>query len=577
MRRLIVIGILSLMLLATALSFVPSERTVRALSQEIDDTNVFIGLGIGKFGSLACNPANWNLGHVPVAGEDVLFDERSGMCKWDIDVRVHDFTVLSNFTGRSGDSVITILRSHFHISGNFTLLAGSFNLVGYIDDNVVIEGWTRIAGNNSRLISAIGSNYGNSFYFNGSVNIEWRNIGLLSFSHSNVVCNSTFDVDGTVIPLDFISHNVMVVWDDYTYFDFKKDVTFDGIHRVYAGGGHAHENITFRNITDYLLIDNRIPGTGFTFAKRPLFIDITKCSTCGDTPNFNIEYEGELGLGIWDGWMTDFINVLNINGHGTVNQSYNVQYGSMTLVPIGLLNINNGTYRVNGSYFLDVVNGITGNPGVIGVNATFHGGSGWIYADYLNIYDSGVFYLNESRLNVRNIMNSGVLFAQNGNITTSNFDTSTGIFLAGNSTLVLNSTGTLGTDGTIAGGLNDLVIMPNVTVTLLSDVYVKGRYSNLGGTVVEGAYHLYQMNQSGEAARTASAGSAVSHTNPHLGSGGHCWAHPHPIRRTGTSVILWMARTSSLTPGLEPANGTFLVGNSTLILNSVGVQKTDGT
>ena len=524
MRGLIVLGILSLILLATASSLSTSDVPIGILTLEFDNSNVFIGPGIGKFGSLASDPENWNLGHVPIQGEDVLFDGRSGKCYWNIDVWIHDFTVLPNFTGGAGNAAIFIRNSHFHISGNFTLLASSFNFIGYLDDNVVIEGWTHIAGNNSNFISTIYSNYGNTFYFNGSVDIEWHNFGLIQFTNSIVVCNSTFRIDGTTMPLDFISYDVMVFWDDDTYFEFKKDATFDGIHNILAGGGYAHENITFRNITDYLLIDNNIPGTGFTFAQRPQFVNITKCSTCGYTPNFNIEYEGELGFAMWEGWMTDFINVLNINGHGTVYQSYDIQYGSLTLFPVGLLNINNGTYQVNGSYYLDVVNGMTGNPGVIGVNATFQGGSGWIYADFLNIYDGGQFYLNESSLNVRNVMNLGMFLAQNGSITTSSFDTSAGTFIAGDSTVVLNSSGTLGTDGTIAGGLNNLVIMPNVTVNLISDVYVTGSYSNLGGIVIEDGHHIYQTNESADTSRTASNWSAIDRTNAFIGSAGRLGA-----------------------------------------------------
>jgi hypothetical protein len=70
------------------------------------------------------------------------------------------------------------------------------------------------------------------------------------------------------------------------------------------------------------------------------------------------------------------------------------------------------------------------------------------------------------------------------------FDSSNGSFDAGDTTIIMNGTGTLKTDGTLAGGLNNLTIGSSSVITLLSDVYT-GNFTNLGGILNANGFHLF--------------------------------------------------------------------------------------
>ncbi len=524
LKRSLIVMIILTMLAIPSIPLHDQEASVPAHIMTAGDTNAFIGPGAPRDGSPASDPANWYLGHVPVAGENVLFDARAGYCEWDIDVTVNDFTVLANFTG-GGRPIITVYNSQLRIGGNLTLFSGTLKFSGYMNDNNFVSGWTDISGNNTAIDARfVNANYGNAFYFNGPFSVEWRNIGFIGFEASYVVFNSTFNVNGTTMPRDFVIYNSEVDWGSLTYVDFKGDARINGTHALILSAGHAHEDFTCVNVSDYLLLYNPDPNLGFTFSKRPVFENISKCSTCGYPINLNIEYSGAIGLndakgssrylfGYWynftgfnstifDGYVSDFISNLTIGSHGTIYQTSGLQIGSASLADPSIMNIVNGSYQINGSQFLFISPAFgtalgDDHIGTLNVYSTFSLGSGVLTTDRVNL-------------------KGGTFYGQSGTIQVNNFDSSNGTFMAGNSNLLLSHTinysfasayyysptpylpfendnppGTLKTDGTRAGGFYDLCIEKDANVTLLSDVYVNHRYVNLGGTIQLNGFHLY--------------------------------------------------------------------------------------
>ena len=516
------------MLLAPVLSFSNLEAPAPAHIMVAGDINAFIGTGVGALGSLASTDSNWYLGHVPLDGENVLFDSRGGRCEWDIDVRVNDFTVLSNFTGGTAAAEIVVYRRYLEIGGNLTLNSGEITFRSYITHNIIVNGWTEISGNNTGIDAR--TSYiafpGDTFYFNGSVSVEWRNIGFMYFKGCDVVFNSTFSMNGTTMPYDGVTYGSEIISTDSVFLDFKGNVRINGSHDLLLGGAYFHENVTFVNISDYLLIDNPSPYPGITFAQRPIFANISKCSTCEYPPNITVMYEGVLGLndtlgssryllGTWynftglnatvfDGSVSDFIGNLIIDSPGTVYQTGNLQIGSLTLAEAPLLKILNGTYQVNNSRWLFIPPSFGSavgdkHDGALDVYSNFSLGSGTLTADHVNI-------------------RGGTFYGQSGTIQVNNFDSSNGTFVAGNSNLLISHTvnysfasadnsfpptpyplfendnpnGTLKTDGTSAGGLYTLTIDAGAVVTLLSDVYIllDDGFTN-SGTINYNGFHIY--------------------------------------------------------------------------------------
>jgi hypothetical protein len=517
MKKAIIVGLITITLLISALSLIPTEKTVPTHVLSSGDTNAFIGQGGNRHGSLASDPTNWNLGHVPVTGEDIQYDARSGKANWDIDVDVANFITLENAT-----QPIFLINNHLHIMGDLIIL-GDCTIIssGNLNDNFVVDGETCIRGNSSSAGISLGANSGSfSYYFNGFFDVQLPTIGTVGFSNcGNVEFNDTVVMNGTWHDSDNgVNYGVQVKWDTGTYMHFKKDVVFQGIHALSIAGGRADANITFKDIgagadptgllnpVGWLLMMNDPNSAPFTFYKMPVFDNITKCASCEYSAYAEIRYNGEVNFGIWDGWYTDFIHKLDVNVTGMVNQSYSAQYGSVSLAP-GVLNIYAGIYRVNGPYHLVMSYGSgTGGSGkdynsILNVYSTFELDSGFLASGYVNLFNGGTFK------------------AENGTMEIDNLDTSNGTFIAGNSTLILNSTGIIKTDGTQRCGVNNLVIMPHVTITLRSDVYVNGKYTNLGGTVVEGVYHLHYNGSSNDAIATFLPDHAKRDTNAFIGAG----------------------------------------------------------
>jgi len=463
-------------------------------------TNEFIGTGYASVS------AHWSLGHVPQNGENIQFDGRSGDVIWDIFVEAHDFTVLANATVS-----ITVETSTLHITGNLSLIGPCvLSTTGYLADcnsnlptNFFVIGWIKIRGNESDgagpgiFLWAIGN-----YYFNGTFDVHWPTVGYLVLG-GYCFFNDTVTVNGTWMNADathFVCLNFIT-----GYLTFKKDALFQGIHIFYLGSGEAHENITFKDIAagadttgtnasdGFLLMTNYPTGIPFTFYRLPVYKNITKCSTCGYSPYIVVRYNGELNQGYWDGWMADEFGRVDINITGIVNQSYSANYVSSYFPDIwtprkGVLNVFSGTYRINGSWHLIVMQMssvvVVPEGGDVNVYDTFELDSGHLYTGHLNLFNGSIFD------------------AGNGMMEITHFDSSNGTFFSGHSDLYMNATfnytsfmwrpeiipiipvtgingvQTLKTNGTRSGGLWDLHITG--TVDLLSDVWVNGNYSNKG-------------------------------------------------------------------------------------------------
>ena len=567
-EKAIVLMILAFMIQATIISCIPMDDSV---SDEVPahimvagDTNAFIGYPSVPAGRHGVPPAiighfyasdalSWSLGHVPLLNENLQFDARP-LCAliWDIDVDVHDVIILGNCTLIT---VMVVANAHMHITGSLSM-NGIGGIESYsIDNNFVVDGWTYFGSTSWLSISNGGGSTTYQYYFNGNFECQWNETGSIDAFTAFFVFNNTFTMNGTTDPSIFRggTASVDVRWDATSYFDFKGDVRINGTCTVLMGSGHAHKNFTCVNVTDYLLSNIPSPSPGFTFSKRPVFANISKCITCGIPPNINIGYSGALGLddsvgssstllGFWfnttgnttlfDGSVSDFIANLTINSTGTVYQTYGfLQIGSLTLSDSSVMNIVNGTYQMNDSERLFVAPSLgtaigDKHDGALNVHSNFSLGSSTLTSDYVNI-------------------RGGTFYGQNGIIQVNNFDSSNGTFVAGTSNMLISHTvdyyfatdyfhnitplpyplfendnppGTLKTDGTAAGGFYTLTIESGAIVTLLSDVYVTHDYINLGGSVILNGFHIYLLDRSHDPEYTLVPD--FLHTNKWLGEVG---------------------------------------------------------
>lgn len=491
--------LLATLLLSSFGFFMDDQPSSRAHFMAAGIANVFIGTGEGTNGSPASDPANWVLGHVPLPGEDVLFDARSGECDWDIDVDVADLTLQDNFT-----KLISLPNSHMHVLGNLSMLgAGGISIVGSLNDNFVVDGWTRISGNITAsdeypvFSGTSGSSHG--WYFNGAFTVIWPTVGILNIQ-GRVTFNDTFSFNGTTQPrvdveskwhkvLHHPAYRIQVDFGGGSNVQFMKNAVLEGIHNLTMCGGGSYENITFKDISQYLLFKNGPGLPPFAFHQRPRFINITPCTTCGFSPETRIEYDGELGMSLFDGWMTDYWGKITIDTDGTVIQSYGAQYGSPFLAGGGALDVLNGAYRMNGTADLLISHGLGGVSSRLNVWSGFEVGAGNLSVHDLTIHPGGTFMLGSGLLVSSyngTIVNEGTFYAQNGIINATSFDSSAGTFLAGQSTIIMNGSGSLRTDGTSAGGFNDMIVKPGVAVTLRSDVHVNGDFINEGSVFFNG-------------------------------------------------------------------------------------------
>ena len=488
--------------------------------------NEWIGTGS------AAEIASWSLSHVPIDGENLLFDDAGGQCDFDVYIHANNITLTENYL-----SEVFILVGG-HVTGNITMEDQPFSefiygatrgiTVSSLTNNLMVDGWVNIGDYGSFRFNDAGGT--NTTYFNGAFTAAFTDTGEFSCADGSIVFNSTVDVTGSEQPYDYgdLTYSTAFNFGSETdYIVFNDDVTIDQVHIVSIGGGEARADFSLTNIEYFLLGSNL--GNPFTFYEKPYFGNISKCATCGYPVEINIGYSGTLGLNdelgsdkilstqfdgfewiftglnstIFDGYVSDYIKSLGVATTGNLYQTTNLTIGDVEnfyYEDAPVMNIYQGHYFVNGTNYLFIapnVGSINEHEGTLNVYDNFSLDRGNLTADYLNVHVNGSVY------------------GENGTFQVNNFNTSAGHFYAGNSTVVFKHTidytfqwpswwaknlgltweadnppGTLRTNGNISGAINNLTIEAGAEITLLSDVYVLGTFTN-NGTVNFNGFTIY--------------------------------------------------------------------------------------